>query len=155
MKDSMSVLATDDRQLILIYNGETSLGKQTLGYAEAAGDKVQTVDICKTKLGDTVWVSIADGLDMPLKSILDLDHPDAPDVKDADMSTDDWLKMLQHNPVLLQQPVAINGKKFMKVTTPSELLKFFDVDTAGLKQHPKGENPETKPSSEDDSFVKK
>lgn len=149
----MSVLATNKRQFTLIYNSETSLGKQTLGYVESAGDKIHTVDISKTKLGDTAWVSIAEGLNKPLSELFAKDLPDLPDVNASDFSTNDWLKLLQKNPSLLQKPIAINGDAYMQVETPSKILRFFDADSAGLEHRKSGDSPQTQPDKDKDSFV--
>ncbi|MDC6351473.1 hypothetical protein PP178_07895 [Zeaxanthinibacter sp. PT1] len=149
MADDMSVLATDKRQLTLIYNSETSLGKQTVGYVESSGDKIQMVDISKTSLGDTVWVSLAEGLNKPLGKLLATDHPDAPEIEGANFSTDDWLKLIKKNPVLLQQPIAVNGDDYLQVDTPSRILKFFDVDSSGLDKKPLGEEPSTDANDEE------
>lgn len=136
-------IATDDRQLTLIYNSETRLGRQAYGYVQAALDRIRTIDISKDTLGDTVWVSVSEGLQKPFDQILTKDHPDVPDVDHANFDTDDWLKLLNKNPKMLQHPIAINGEKFMQVGTPSHVTKFFDVNSAGLEQPPKqGEPPQ-------------
>lgn len=153
MEDDMGVLATNDRQLTLIYSSTSSLGKQTLGYVRAAGDKIQTVDVAKTALGNTAWVDIADGLNMSLGELLAGDHPDAISANKADFDTDDWLKLLKKNPDLLRKPIAINGKKYLQVDTPSEVLKFFGVDSAGLEKKSIGNPPTTQPKSDSDRFV--
>jgi arsenate reductase-like glutaredoxin family protein len=151
--EPMSVLATNERQLTLIYNSASSLGQQTLGYVQAADAKVHTIDISKTKLGDTAWVSIAEGLQKPLHELLAKDLPELPVTEKADFDTDDWLKLLKKNPALLQKPIAVNGNKYMQVQTPSEVLKFFGVDSAGIKKKPLGEEPATKPDPDKDHFV--
>lgn len=154
MKDQdMSVIASDDRQLTLIYNSQTSMGKQSLGYAESSGDKVHTIDISKTKIGDTAWVSIADGLGKPLHQMLDKDRSELPEVNASDFDTNDWLKLLNKNPDMLQHPIAIKGKKYMQLETPSEILKFFNADSAGLEQREQGRQSATKPDSEEENFV--
>lgn len=149
----MSVLSSDERQLTLIYNSQTSLGKQTLGYVQSSGEKVHTIDISKTKLGDTAWVSIADALGKPLGELFMKKLPELPDVDTSDFGTEDWLKLLNKNPALLQQPIAINGQKYMQVITPSQTLKFFKVDSAGLKENQIEEPPTTKKQSDGDNFV--
>ncbi len=148
-----SVIASDSRQLTLIYNSQTSMGKQSLGYAESSGDKVHTIDISKTKIGDTAWVSIADGVGKPLHQLLDKDLSELPDVNASDFDTDDWLKLLNKNPGMLQHPIAIKGKKYMQLVTPSEILRFFNVDSAGLEKQEEGRQTTTRPDSEEEKFV--
>ncbi|MBC2840523.1 arsenate reductase family protein [Robiginitalea sp. SC105] len=128
----MSVLATDDNQLTLIYNSETRLGKQALGYLQGADRAIQELDISKTKLANTVWVSLQEKLAKPFNEMLAVDHPDAPDTGSGDLHPDDWLKMLNENPVLLQNPIAIAGNKTLQLSTPSELVQFFRPNSAGL-----------------------
>lgn len=149
----MSVFASDGRQLTLIYNSRTSLGKQSLGYAESSGNKVHTIDISKTKIGDTAWVSIAEGLGKPLHKLLDKDLPELPDVDTSVFDTNDWLKLLNKNPDMLQHPIAIKGKKFRQLVTPSEILRFFDADSAGLEMRKPDRQPTTKPEEDEDKFV--
>lgn len=149
----MSIVATNKRQLTLIYNSQTSLGKQTLGYVQGTDDRIQTIDISKTKLGDTAWVSIADGLKKPLHELFAKDLPELPEVNASEFDTDDWLKLLQKNPGFLQKPIAINGEKYMQVETPSEVLRFFDADSAGLEKKGIGTDPSAQPKSEKDKFI--
>ncbi len=144
-EDDMSALATNDRQLTLIYSSTSSLGKQTLGYVQAAGNKIQTLDITKSSLGDTAWVDIAEGLNKPLGELLSGDQ--------ADFDTNDWLKLLKKNPGLLEKPIAINGEKYLQVDTPSEVLKFFGVDSAGLEKRSLGKPPTTQSKSGEDTFI--
>ncbi len=153
MDKDIGILASDDRQFTLVYSSESSIAKQTLGYVESMEAKIQTIDIAKTKLGDTVWVSIAEEMNVKLQDLFSRDHPDAPEGSENDFSTDDWLKLLKHNPKLLQQPIAIKGKKIKQISTPSEVLQFFAVDSAGLEKENIGEDPNTGPETEGEKFV--
>ena len=148
-----NTLATDKRQLTLIYNSQSSIGQQTLGYVQAANKKIQTVDISKTSLGNTAWVGIAEGLKMPLKKLFDPGQSGMPDIELSAFDTDDWLKLLNKNPGLLQHPIAINGDRYLRIKTPSEILQFFEVDSAGLKKPRLGDKQEVKPGVKSDRFI--
>jgi arsenate reductase len=76
-----------------------------------------------------------------------------PEVDASGFDTDDLLKLLQKNPGFLQKPIAINGDKYMQVQTPSEVMRFFDADTAGLEKKDLGTKPATQPDTEDDKFI--
>ncbi len=141
MQKEMSVLATDDNQLTLIYNSQTSLGKQALGYLQGSTKAIQDVDISQTRLGDTVWVSLQEKLSKPFEEILAVDHPDAPDTGSRDLHPDDWLKLLKENPVLLQNPIAVWGERIEQLKTPSDLTRFFEHDSAGIDKPSLGESP--------------
>lgn len=150
----MSVIATDENQLTLIYSSKSHLGKQTLGYVQGVRDNLHTIDIAETNLGDTVWVSLADGLNMPLGDLFSTEQIDTSEIDDfSSFDTDDWLKLVKNNPALLQNPIAIKGKNFLQVTYRSEVLKFFGVDSAGLEKHNVGDKPTTSSTTDDESFI--
>lgn len=153
MKDQEGILARDERQVILIYNSNTQIGKEALGYVSAAEDAIQTIDITETNLGDTVWVDIASGLGLPLAELLSPEHPDAPDVDKASFDTDDWLKVLKNNPDVFQKPIVIKGDRFKQVTTASEVLRFIGVDSAGIEQNMSP--PEIQSNTDGENFVDK
>lgn len=155
MSDSEGILARDKEQLILIYNGNSRIGQVALGYAQASEDDVQTIDVSKTNLGDTVWVDIATGLGLPMSKVLSPEHPDAPDVDEASFDTDDWLKVLQKNPDVFQKPIAIKGDRFQQLDTGSEISQFIEVDSAGLEKSGIGEPPTTQSTTEGENFVDK
>ncbi|MBG48304.1 MAG: hypothetical protein CML05_08465 [Pseudozobellia sp.] len=152
--EDMSVISTDENMLTLVYSSKSHLGKQVLGYVQGAGDALRTIDIAETKLGHAVWVTLADGLGKDLGELFSLDNTETLDIEDSDsFDTDDWLKLIDNNPELLQNPIAIKGKKFMQVTSRSEVLKFFEVDSAGLEKKNMGEEPVTKSTTKDESFI--
>ena len=49
--------------------------------------------------------------------------------------------------------MAINGNKYMQVTTPSDVLKFFKVDSAGLEKNKPGKQTATKPETGEETFI--
>ncbi|SHK05162.1 hypothetical protein SAMN04488513_11926 [Pseudozobellia thermophila] len=152
----MNVLATDKNLLTLIYSSESHLGKQVLGYVQGVRSALRTVDVAKTRLGHTVWAGIAEGLDKDLGELFSPDAAETPDMGhdgSANFDTDDWLKLIDNNPALLQKPIAIKGEKFMQVTSRSEVLQFFGVDSAGLEKRNMGEAPTTSSTTADESFI--
>ena len=149
----MGVLAKSDRQFTYIFSTDSSIGKKGRGYAEGLGDQVLIVDISKTKLGDTIWVELAEKLGKNLGDLFSLEHPDLLELKDADMDTDDWLKVLKKNPAALRNPILINGDKYLQASTESEILEFYEVDSAGLEKQPLGELDETSRTTDGQKFV--
>ena len=82
------------------------------------------------------------------------DHPDVDDfAKDATLSDDDWIHFIQNNSNAIQKPILIKGKKAIQVETPSDVLQFIDVDSAGLEKHPVGDDPEIAPNTDDEQQV--
>lgn len=149
----MGVLANNDRQFTYIFSATSSIGKQGQGYAESIGGQVQILDISKTNLGNTIWVELAEKLGKDLKSLFSLEHPDQRDLRGFDLNADDWLKVLKKNPSVLQNPILVNGDEYLPATTPSEILEFFGVDSAGLDKKPLGEQDETARTTEKEKFI--
>lgn len=149
----MSVLSTDKNMLTLIYSSESHLGKQVLGYVQGAGDALRTIDIAETNLGHAVWVTIADGLNKELGTLFTFENTDSEERDSSSFDTDDWLKLIDKNPELLQNPIAIKGDNFMQVTNRSEVLKFFEVDSAGLEKKGMDKDPTTQSTTKNESFI--
>jgi arsenate reductase len=67
---------------------------------------------------------------MELKDLINLDN-DLLDSKfelinldSQNLSPDDWIKMIQKNPEILKQPIAIRGDKTVLVVTPTDVLQL-------------------------------
>lgn len=127
----MGVIATNNRELNLYYNAESSIGMQTLAFVQASKKKVLAVDLSKTKVTGTQWAELADLLGIPIKDLINTEHPDFIKLygKDNDLEgDDDWIKVLQKNPSVVTQPVLVNGTKAMQVNTPSDVMVFLDEE---------------------------
>ncbi len=147
-------LATDDNQLIVIYSDESSIAKQTLGYAKSSEKATNLINISKSGLTGTQWTEVADLLGASIDELVSKDHPDVDAfIKDATLSDDDWIHFIQKNPVALQRPILIVGKRAMQIETPSEALSFIEVDSAGLEKHTIGEDPEISTNTEGENQI--
>jgi arsenate reductase-like glutaredoxin family protein len=147
-------LATDNNELIVIYSSESSIGKQTLGYAKSSDAKLNLINITEAGLTGTQWSEVADLLGASIDELVSKDHPDVDDfAKDATMSDDHWIKFIQNNPNAIQNPILIQGKRAKQITTPSQAMQFIDVDSAGLEKHSIGDSPEISPNTDDEHQV--
>ena len=89
----MTILARDEKQLTYIYSSHSHLGKQVLGYVQGTRKKVETIDIANEKIGDSIWVELADNLAMPFGEIFSTNQiNDYEKTELEDFDTDDWLK---------------------------------------------------------------
>ncbi len=66
----MGVIATNNRELNLYYNADSSIGMQTLAFVQASKKKVLAVDLSKTKVTGTQWAELADLLGIPIKDLI-------------------------------------------------------------------------------------
>jgi arsenate reductase-like glutaredoxin family protein len=150
----MGVFANDEKQLSYIYSSESDLGRKVLGYVEGIDKGIRVIDVSKEDLGDTVWTEIIDLLDTSFAELLSTDHPKAPEVAvNGDFDTNGWLKILDKNPVLLQDPIAINGDHAKIVESRADILSFYEVDSAGLEQSPSSGAPDISSKTEGETFV--
>ncbi len=131
----MGTFATNKRENILIYNSQTSLGKQTIGFVEASDNKVLEIDISKTKVTGTQWAEIADGLNMHISDLVEKEHPDF--VKNygkgpVELDDEDWIKVLENHPEVVTYPIVIRGGKFLQIKTPSDFARHLKPNSAGI-----------------------
>lgn len=70
-KKQMGVIARDDREFTLIYSHNTRVGKHALAYLQGIKEKLNAVDISKTKVSDTQWTEIAKALNCKVGDLVD------------------------------------------------------------------------------------
>lgn len=137
MKD-MGVISRDKNQLSLYYNSESSIGKQCCAYVQASDKKVLRIDISKTRVTPTQWSEIAEGLGVQIETLIDKDHPDFKQKYGAnflEMEANDWLKILEKNPKLVQYPILIFGEEFHQLKTGAAFKKYLEPDSADIKRY--------------------
>lgn len=62
---------------------------------------------------------------MEIKDLVNLEHPAYhSEFRHHKFSPEDWIKMIQHNPEILRQPIAIRGDKTILIETPSDMIKI-------------------------------
>jgi len=121
----MGEIATSDRQITLFYSSKSIRAKQTLAYAMAEGIAIQEIDILKTKLTGTQIVELADRLQMEVADLINQEHPAyKSNFEHHDFSTNDWIKMIQNNPEIMKQPIALRGDTTILVETPTDIIKI-------------------------------
>lgn len=121
----MGEIATSNRQITLFYNSKSERAKQTLAYAKSQGLKLEEIDILKTNLTGTQLVELATRLHLEVVDLVNQDHPAYnTHFEPHNFSTDDWIKMIQHHPEILKQPIALRGSKTILIETPTDIIKI-------------------------------
>ncbi len=146
----MGVIARDDKEFKLIYSSNTRVGRHALAYLQAIDEDLIAIDISKTKVSDTQWVEIAEALGVKVGDLLDKRKLE--DVDTSEFSTDDWLKILQHDNEVLSYPIAINGARTQQIKNATEVLDFFGVDSAGLNKTMYTEPPTISSTTKGENF---
>lgn len=121
----MGEIATSDRQITLFYSSKSVRAKQTLAYAKAEGLAIQTIDILKTPITGMQISELAGRLGLEIKDLVNQEHPSyTSKFEHHELSSEDWIKMIKHNPEIMKQPIALRGDKTILVETPSDIIKI-------------------------------
>ncbi len=96
-----------------------------MAYAKAEGWPIQEIDILKTPLTGTQIAELADRLQIEIKDLVNQDHPAYKShFEPHDFSSNDWIKMIQHHPEIMKQPIALRGNITILVETPTDIIKI-------------------------------
>lgn len=121
----MGEIATSERQITLFYNSKSVRAKQALAYAKAEGLPIQDIDILKVCLTGTQLAELADRLKLEIKDLVNQEHPSyISKFEYHNFSSEDWIKMIQHNPEIMKQPIALRGDKTILIETPTDIIKI-------------------------------
>jgi arsenate reductase len=121
----MGEIASSDRQITFYYNGESLRAKKTLALVSAECLHIREIDILKTPLTRTQIEELAQLLGLHAENLVNKDHPYfAEHFNSVELNEPDWLKLIQHNPKILKQPIAIKGSKAVLIDTPTDILKL-------------------------------
>lgn len=121
----MSDIATSNRQITLYYSSKSDRAKKTLAFAKAEGIPILEIDILATKLTGTQLAELADKLHITVADLVNQEHPSySSKFETHNFSTNDWVKMIQHNPEIMKQPIALRGAMTILVETPTDIIKI-------------------------------
>ncbi len=121
----MGEIATSRRLITIYYHPDSIRAKKAIAFAKAEGLELQEINILKTILTGTQIAEIADRLNMNISDLVNQNHPAYTAIyQPAELSSEDWIKLLQHHPEIMKQPIAINAKRTILVETPSDIIKI-------------------------------
>jgi arsenate reductase len=120
------IIATSPKELVLIYHSDMPFAEKLLAYAAAEGLVLREIDLKKENIGAIDWEEIAGKLQVSFKDLVNYEHPDfeAKYGTHENLSEEDWLKVLLHNPEFLAHPIAIKGDKIKIIDIYSKLADF-------------------------------
>lgn len=133
----MTVIARNDRQLIVYYDSKSDLGRKVRAHAESSNLKVLPVDLLESNLTGTEWAEIAEMLGVTVDKLIDQDHPIFKDLYGEDhveLDETDAMKVLANNPETLVFPIGVRGNRAVQVKQSNDLKVLFDTDTGEIPQ---------------------
>ena len=121
----MGEIATSNRQITMFYSSDSVRAKKTLAFAKAEGLPIQEIDILNSKLTGTQIAELAERLHIEVKDLINQEHPAYKGkFTHHELSTRDWIKMIQYNPEIMKQPIVLRGDKTILVETPTDIIKI-------------------------------
>ena len=133
MKDKMGVISRDKNQINCIYANDSDFGKQLEGYLEASGKEILMINLNKTMLTPTQWQDLATDLNVGIEQFLELSKVENVD-KTSTFSANDYVTILENNPKIFKGAIVMNGDKTAHITSVTEVLEYFDIDSAGIEE---------------------
>jgi len=121
----MGEIATSNRLITLFYSSNSIRAKKAMAFAKTEGLALQEIDILKSTLTGTQIAELADKLNIEIKDLVNQEHPAYKQkFLHHELSGRDWIKMIQHNPEIMKQPIALHGDKTILIGTPTDILKI-------------------------------
>ena len=121
------IFTNTNKEITLIYNSEEHVGRQMLANALSEKITVHDIDLKHIKLTPTQWASLASQLNTDISKLIDTKSPHF--LKKfgqvEDLTSQDWLSLLAHNPEILKAPIVLKGSKISMLTDPEDLLYFL------------------------------
>ena len=124
----MGILATDEKQLIFIYSEDSRLGKEVLSYVNAINKPKRIININNEAITKTIWLEITAMLNTELSDLFNFNFASKAVIEGhEEFSSKDWLKVIEHNPSLLQHPIIIQGKDVSVLKQSLDVYEFFEA----------------------------
>ena len=121
----MGEIATSNRLITMFYSSDSIRAKKALAIAKDEGLRIQKIDILKSKLTGTQIAELAEKLNIKIKDLINQEHPAYHEkFLHHELSGRDWIKLIQHNPEIMKQPIVLHGDKTILVETPTDILKI-------------------------------
>ena len=122
------ILANTNKEITLIYNSEEHIGRQILAYIQTENMLVHDIDLKYMKLTPTQWAELADRLNIDVHELVNTENPNFFQKfgEVNDLTDQDWLNLLAHNPDILKAPIVMKGTKISMMSNPQEMLYFLE-----------------------------
>jgi arsenate reductase-like glutaredoxin family protein len=132
----MPIINTNAKMINLYYSSESKLGKKVYAYLKDSDKELLAIDVIKTNVTGTQWKDISENLNIHIKDLIDISESDinVEDVDTANFSQDDWIKILNKTPKVLNQPIVIHNNTYYQIKDAQEALKFIENPSKGIDE---------------------
>ena len=119
-------MKTHQREILIYYNPESGSDRKTVAHAQSMVPHVKTYAFGKTPSTTTSWQMILDALDLHPKDLMNKAHPFyQKHIRGKEFNKLSWIRILQHNSILIKAPIAIRGQQAILCTTPTDIYKLI------------------------------
>ena len=148
----MGVISRDSKQINCIYASVSDFGKQIPGYLKSSKKDILLKDISKSMPSTTQWHELIENASINAKDMVDFSQVENIS-EQSDLDQSGYVNVIEQNPKALSGAFIVNGDKTKYIKTVTEVLKCFDVDSAGLEKTFHTEDPTISKTSDKDNFV--
>ncbi|WP_194852523.1 hypothetical protein [Nonlabens antarcticus] len=130
----MISIATDEREIVFIYNSDIKNHREIFAYVQSADKKVNALDITKEKITGTLWSEVAELLGKEVKDLLHTDHGTFVQKygENVSLENDGAIKILQNEPEMFIFPIAIRGKHAIEPHLYGDVTELFGSDSGKI-----------------------
>lgn len=120
------IFANTNKEITLIYNSEEHIGRQILAYAQVENIPIHDIDLAHMKLTPTHWVELVSRMGINVRDLVNTEDSDFLQKFGhlKQLSDNDWLNLLVHNPIILRAPIVMKGDKIVMMSNPQDMLYF-------------------------------
>jgi len=118
-------MKTNQREILIYYNPESSSDKKTVAYAKSMSKHIKSYAHDKSPSKGMSWEMIINSLNLHPKELMNKSHPYyRENIKGQDFDRESWIKVLQRNPDIIKAPIAVRGKQAVLCLSPTDILKL-------------------------------
>ncbi len=113
------------REITVIYDMNKRGGREALAYAKQMADHVKEVDISENPLTPTQLLEIMEKVNVGIDAMIDKTSDIYREkYEEVDMSENDWLEVMIHNPEMIKTPIGILGDRAIVCDLPNQILEL-------------------------------
>jgi arsenate reductase len=114
-----------EQTIRLFYRQNCEKAKKAMIYGRTMRRKLLEVDFGKPGMTSTVWKQIFASLGKSPKELLDKSLPEYQKrYRGTEMTDEDWINVIAHNPFLVRSPIAMRGNKALILDNPTDIYKL-------------------------------
>ncbi len=113
------------KEITVIYDMNKRGGREALAYAKQMAANVREVDVSQTPLTPTQLLELMEKVNVGIEGMIDKNSDIYREkYEDVDMSENDWLEVMIHNPEMIKTPIGILGDRAVVCDLPNQILEL-------------------------------